>query len=76
MATNKELNIVKGSDPCPFCKAKPRAMVMPAHLGFCCYVGCENQKCLVNPRTGMYDGKTQTAATKKAKLAWDNKKKK
>jgi hypothetical protein len=49
---------------------------MKGRLGFCCYVGCENDNCLVNPRTGMVEGKTEAAVTKKALVAWENRKKK
>lgn len=76
MTTNKDKSILKGATPCPFCKAKPRAMTMKGYLGFCCYVGCENKKCLVNPRTGMVEAKTESAVKKKAIVAWENRKKK
>lgn len=76
MGNNIKKALSKGSSLCPFCKAKPKSMVMPSHLGFCCYVGCENPKCLVNPRTGMVDGKTESAVKKKATIAWENRRKK
>jgi len=76
MASKIDKSILKDAKVCPFCKQKPRAMVMLGHLGFCCYVGCENKECLVNPKTGMINAKTEGRAIKLAREAWQNRNRK
>jgi len=76
MAKKTDKSILKDAKVCPFCKQRPRAMIMLSHLGFCCYVGCESKTCLVNPRTAMVDAKTEAMALKKAKASWEDRNKK
>lgn len=76
MAKNTDKRILKDATVCPFCKQKPKGMSMLGHLGFCAYVGCENPKCTVNPRTAMVDAKTEGMAIKKARVSWESRKKK
>ena len=50
-------------------------VTMPAGKGFCSLVQCPNKECLVSPSTQLFDGKTKGATEKKARAAWEKRKK-